>query len=85
MMLQLVVLLVVDSQNGISYLDFDNTTTKHAVLNNVFEVESLSIEFYVLPLTSPGGTDTGRILSRDRSDYWMVGRATIRLLCSKCF
>ena len=63
------------TENGISYLNFDNQTTKHAVLNNVFEVESLSIEFYVLPLTSATGTDTGRILSRDRSDYWMVGRA----------
>jgi len=64
-----------NTENGISYLNFNSTTTKHAVLNNVFEVESLSIEFYVQPLTSPGGSDTGRILSRDRSDYWMVGRA----------
>lgn len=66
-----------ESENGISYLDFDDTGTKHAVLNNVFEVESLSIEFYVQPATNPGGgsSDTGRILTRDRSDYWMVGRA----------
>tara|TARA_Y100000004_G_scaffold143649_1_gene163490 strand:+ start:2474 stop:3202 length:729 start_codon:yes stop_codon:yes gene_type:complete len=65
----------VDTQNGISYLNFNSFSSKYAVLNNVFEVESLSIEFYVLPLTSATGTDTGRILSRDRSDYWMVGRA----------
>jgi len=64
-----------DTENGISYLTMNDTTSKYAVLDNEFDVESLSIEFYVNPRSSPGGTDTGRMLSRDRSDYWMVGRA----------
>ena len=64
-----------NTENGISYLALNVATTKYAVLDNAFDVESLSIEFYVQPRNQPSGTDTGRILSRDRSDYWMVGRA----------
>lgn len=47
-----------------------------AELNKVFESKSITVEVWIYPFTTGPTSDSDRIVSRDRSEYWMLGQSS---------